>query len=101
AREAPANAPAPTRPQPPPAATEPPFYANLNVTWKDVELPKEWVGQPLATHGDLKVAGSPATFSANGQLAVGPPAKLADIALDVAGTPEQIQLKRFEILQKT
>ena len=80
---------------------ETPFYANLNVIWKDVELPKEWVGQPLATHGELKVAGSPATFNANGQLALGPPNKLADIAVDVAGTPEQVQVKRFEILQKS
>ncbi|MEJ0038778.1 MAG: translocation/assembly module TamB domain-containing protein [Gammaproteobacteria bacterium] len=78
-----------------------PLNANLNVTWKDVELPKEWVGQPLSTHGDLKVAGSPATFNANGQLALGPPNKLSDIAVDVAGTPEQVQVKRFEILQKT
>ena len=82
------------------AAANAPFQANLNVTWKDVELPKEWVGQPLSTHGELKVAGSPATFNANGQLALGPPNRLADIALDVAGTPEQVQVKRFEILQK-
>jgi len=83
------------------ASSAAPFYANLNVTWKDVKLPKEWVGQPLATHGELQVAGSPATFNANGQLALGPPNRLADIAVDVAGTPEQVQVKRFEILQKT
>jgi translocation and assembly module TamB len=102
AREAQATAPAPTPPQPAAASTETaPFYADLNVTWDDVELPKEWVGQPLATHGNLKVAGSMATFNANGQLALGPPNKLADIAVDVAGTPEQVQVKRLEILQKT
>ena len=78
-----------------------PFKANLNVTWKDVELPKEWVGQPLATHGELKVAGNTATFEANGQMALGPPGRLADISLAIAGTPEQVQVNRFEILQKT
>ena len=82
------------------AEAAPPFYANLQVQWKDVELPKEWVGQPLATHGELKVIGSPATFTADGKLALGPPGKLADIALDVAGTPEQIQVKQFAIVQK-
>jgi translocation and assembly module TamB len=102
ARDAPATAATPTRPQPgTPSAETAPFDANLNVTWSDVELPKEWVGQPLSTHGDLKVSGSPATFTANGQLALGPPNKLSDIAVDIAGTPEQVQLHRLEILQKT
>ena len=95
-----ANPSPPTEPQAAAGSPEPPFNANLNVTWKDVKLPKEWVGQPLSTHGDLKVTGSLATFNANGQLALGPPNRLADIALDVAGTPEQVQVKRFEILQK-
>lgn len=83
------------------AGATPSFLANLNVTWRDVELPKEWVGQPLATHGDIDIAGNTATFNANGQLALGPPNKLADIGVDIAGTPEQVQIKRFEILQKT
>jgi translocation and assembly module TamB len=82
------------------AETQPPFNANLNVVWRDVELPKEWVGQALSTRGELKVAGNPATFNANGQLALGPPNNLADIALQIDGTPEQVQLQRLEILQK-
>jgi translocation and assembly module TamB len=86
-----------TGPQPGTASA---FYANLAVTWKDVELPKEWVGQPLATRGELKVVGSTATFDAGGQMSIGPPGKLSDIALSVAGTPEQVQVKRFEIVQK-
>ncbi|HEY1284312.1 MAG TPA: translocation/assembly module TamB domain-containing protein [Steroidobacteraceae bacterium] len=85
------------------AASEnaPPFYANLQVQWKDVSLPKEWVGQPLASQGDLKVVGSTATFTADGQLALGPPDKLADIALAIAGTPQQIEVKQLTIVQKT
>ena len=85
----------------PGAANAPPFYANLQVQWKDISLPKEWVGQPLATHGDLKVVGSTATFTADGQLALGPPDKLAGIVLVVAGTPQQIEVKQFTIVQKT
>jgi len=97
-----AGAAAPTTPQPDTTRSEPAprFYANLNVSWKGVELPEEWVGQPLSTHGELKVRGSTATFDAGGQMSLGPPGKLADIALAVAGTPEQVQVKRFEILQK-
>ena len=78
----------------------PPLFANLNVRWTDVELPKEWVGQPLATHGEIKVIGSAATFTADGKLAVGPPGKLSDITLAVAGTPEQVQVEQFAIVQK-
>ena len=81
--------------------TSPPLSANLDVQWRDVELPKEWVGQVLATHGEIKVVGSPATFTADGKLAVGPPGKLSNIALAVAGTPEQVQVKQFAIVQKS
>jgi translocation and assembly module TamB len=78
----------------------PPFFANLLVQWQGVELPKEWVGQPLSTHGGLKVVGTPATFTADGQLSLGPPGHLADIALAITGTPEQIEVKRFSIIQQ-
>ena len=80
-------------------ANAPPFFANLLVQWKGVELPKEWVGQPLATHGELKMVGSMSTFTADGQLALGPPGHLADIVLAAAGTPQRIDVKRFSIVQ--
>ena len=85
----------------PDAPAAAPFFANLNVQWKGVELPKEWVGQPLGTHGELKVVGSPTTFTAGGKLALGPPAHLADITLDIAGTPEQIEVKQIAIVERT
>jgi translocation and assembly module TamB len=78
----------------------PPLFANLNVNWKGVELPKEWVGQPLGTHGEVKFVGSPATFTADGRLALGPPGHLADIVLAVAGTPEQIEVKQLAINER-
>ena len=82
-------------------AAAPPFTADLAVNWEGVELPKEWVGQPLSSHGRLKVAGSTATFEAGGSMALGPPGRLADIALSIEGTQEQIEVKRFEIVQKS
>jgi translocation and assembly module TamB len=82
-------------------AAAPPFYANLKVQWHDVQLPKEWVGQPLGSHGELKVVGSIKAFSADGQLALGPPNHLADITLAIAGTPEQIQVKQLAVIEKT
>jgi translocation and assembly module TamB len=82
-------------------ASAPPFFANVNVQWKDVHLPKEWVGQPLGSHGEVKVVGSLSTFTADGQLALGPPNHLADIVLAIAGTPEQIQVKQIEVKEKT
>jgi translocation and assembly module TamB len=80
---------------------EAPLTADLAVDWQDVGLPKEWVGQPLSTRGNLKVAGSTVRFEAGGNLALGPPGQLADIALDIDGTQEQIAVRRFEILQQT
>jgi len=83
------------------STSAPLFWANLVVQWKDVALPKEWVGQPLATYGELKVVGSTATFDANGHLALGPPGRLADIALAITGSPEQIAFERFEVIEKS
>jgi translocation and assembly module TamB len=82
-------------------ATAPPFYANLDMHWQEVVLPKEWVGQPLGSHGTVKVVGSMKTFTAGGRLALGPPDHLADIVIDVAGTPEQIQVKQLAVTEKT
>ncbi len=48
----------------------------------------------------MKVNGTPQVFAANGALAIGPPGKLADVTLDIDGTPEQIQIKQFGIVQK-
>ncbi|MDR2215842.1 MAG: hypothetical protein LBE59_08380, partial [Nevskiaceae bacterium] len=76
-----------------------PLNADLRVNWIDVQLPAEWVGQPLATRGEIKVLGSPEAFTANGQLALGPPDKLADIAIDIEGSTQRVQLRRLEVFQ--
>ncbi|MBX5460004.1 MAG: translocation/assembly module TamB domain-containing protein [Steroidobacteraceae bacterium] len=74
-----------------------PFFADLHASWKGVQLPQEWVGQPLATHGGVRVTGTPERFRADGQLSLGPPGRLSDIALAVAGTPERIEISQLSV----
>ena len=58
-----------------------------------------WVGQELHTHGALDLRGSSASATAQGKLALGPQDRVADIALDVDGTPERVELKQFDVSQ--
>ncbi|HEY6985203.1 MAG TPA: translocation/assembly module TamB domain-containing protein, partial [Rhodanobacteraceae bacterium] len=76
-----------------------PVSAKLTLNWDGVELPADLAGQPLATHGKLDVAGSAEKFHTEGALAIGPPGKLADIALDLDGTPDAIALKQLALKQ--
>ena len=76
-----------------------PVGAALVVEWEGVELPADLVGQPLATHGKLNASGSAEKFHADGALAIGPPGKLSDLALDLDGTPDAIALKQLALKQ--
>ena len=76
-----------------------PVSATLALDWKGVELPADLVGQPLATHGKLAASGSAEKFHAEGTLAIGPPGKLSDLALNLDGTPELITLKQLALKQ--
>jgi len=76
-----------------------PFVADIAVNWRDVLLPAQWVGQELASGGQLKVQGNLATFSAAGNLLLGPPKQLANITLALNGTPNEIELQRLSIVQ--
>ncbi|SFN16752.1 autotransporter secretion inner membrane protein TamB [Dokdonella immobilis] len=77
-----------------------PPRAALKADWSEVVLPADLVGQALATRGELAIEGDTATFSARGNLALGPPGKLADIGLDIAGTPEAITLNTVRLKQE-
>ncbi len=79
-------------------AANPPT-AVLALDWQDVELPADLVGQRLATHGHIDAGGSADAYHAQGTLAVGPPGQLADIALDLNGTPQAITLDRLALKQ--
>ena len=76
-----------------------PLSAVLELHWSDVALPAELVGQPLASHGQLSVKGSTAQFHAAGELALGPPGQLAQLALALDGTPQQIDLRTLRLVQ--
>jgi translocation and assembly module TamB len=76
-----------------------PVSADLNIDWQGVELPADLVGQPLATHGKVRAAGSSAQYEAKGELTIGPPDKFADIVLDIAGTPQLITLRQIDLKQ--
>jgi translocation and assembly module TamB len=76
-----------------------PVSATLALNWEGVELPTDLVGQPLATHGKLDASGSAEKFHAEGALAIGPPGKLSDIALNLDGTPDAIALKQLALKQ--
>src|SRR5690606_35265483 len=76
-----------------------PLAAELKADWQGIELPADLVGQPLATHGSLAINGSPAQFAAKGSLALGPPDALADIDVDISGTPDAITLNTVRLKQ--
>ena len=77
-----------------------PVTANVAATWNDISVPVAWVGQELFTHGRLNVQGSAQAYTARGALALGPPDRVADIQLDLQGTPERVELKQFDISQE-
>jgi len=76
-----------------------PVSATLALHWNDVVLPADLVGQALATHGRIDASGSADRFHAAGNLSIGPPGQLADLALDLDGTPEAIALKQLALQQ--
>jgi translocation and assembly module TamB len=76
-----------------------PIDAALAIDWNNVRLPAELVGQPLASNGQLTVNGSTARFHAGGKLQLGPPGQLADLALNLDGTPQQITLHTLDLRQ--
>ncbi|HEU4669442.1 MAG TPA: translocation/assembly module TamB domain-containing protein [Dyella sp.] len=76
-----------------------PVSADLSVQWKDVSLPKELVGQPLASEGSLALKGSTDRFRAHGEVSVGPPGKPAHLAIDLDGTPQAIDLRTLALKQ--
>jgi len=77
-----------------------PFYADLAVKWRDVEIPEKVAGQKLSTQGSITAQGNPSEFATRGDLSIGPPGKLANIALIANGTPEMITLEKLSVVQK-
>jgi translocation and assembly module TamB len=78
-----------------------PVSAVLQANWDAVELPADLVGQALATHGSLELGGSANAYHAEGAFALGPPGQLADITIDLDGTPEVVNLNRVALVQES
>ncbi|MGH7757466.1 MAG: translocation/assembly module TamB domain-containing protein, partial [Vulcanimicrobiaceae bacterium] len=76
-----------------------PLSATATLAWNDVQLPADLAGQMLATHGKLAVAGSTDDYRAEGEFAIGPPGKPANIALKLDGTPQTIALEQLTLQQ--
>jgi translocation and assembly module TamB len=77
-----------------------PVTAKIAATWNQIVVPAAWAGQQLFTHGELNVQGSAEAYTARGKLAVGPQDRVADIALDLQGTPQRVELKQFDVSQQ-
>jgi translocation and assembly module TamB len=76
------------------------WTSKAQARWRDVVVPPAWAGQELHTRGELDFDGNPQLYNAQGKLSLGPPQRIADIALQVRGTPELIELRQFDIVQK-
>jgi len=76
-----------------------PISADLAIDWNGLELPASLVGQTLDSQGHLIAKGSAERYHAEGDIAIGPPGKPAKLALNLDGTPRQIQLRTLDLLQ--
>ncbi|MBL8266767.1 translocation/assembly module TamB domain-containing protein [Steroidobacter sp.] len=76
------------------------WTSKVSARWRDVVVPPAWAGQELYTRGELTFDGNPQLYNANGRIALGPKQQQADIALNVRGTPELVELQQFDIVQK-
>ncbi|WP_346949619.1 translocation/assembly module TamB domain-containing protein [Dyella sp.] len=76
-----------------------PVSGDLTIAWKDLLLPASLAGQDLASQGSLKARGSADAFHAEGDVDVGPPGRLAKLALNLDGTPKLITLHTLELKQ--
>lgn len=78
----------------------PPSVA-LVVDWQGVELPPDLAGEPLATHGSVKVDGNTAQYSASGAFAIGPPGRPTEATFTLDGRPQDIELTNLVLKQGT
>lgn len=77
-----------------------PLTATAEAKWHDIVIPAVWTGQELHTHGQLDFSGNAQAYGISGALSLGPPQRIADIALEVRGSPQRVELEQFDIVQK-
>ncbi|MHC1480899.1 translocation/assembly module TamB domain-containing protein [Frateuria aurantia] len=71
----------------------------LTLGWKGLSLPAAWMGQPMNSSGQLQFRGSASQFAGAAQLELGPPGRLAQLKLDIQGTPRQLLIQQLVIDQ--
>lgn len=76
-----------------------PTAAKMTATWNDISIPEQFAGQALRTEGSLNFDGSSDAYQATGRMKLGPPDQVADIELDVRGSPSSVVLDQFDIVQ--
>ena len=76
-----------------------PVQAKLKIDWQNVVLPADLTGQVLTTNGSLDAGGSSENFHARGVVDIGPPGNPANLALNLDGTPEQINVHTLDLKQ--
>ncbi|MBT2145406.1 MULTISPECIES: translocation/assembly module TamB domain-containing protein [unclassified Rhodanobacter] len=76
-----------------------PLSAALDIRWNDLLLPADLAGQALASRGALKASGSADAYHAEGDVDIGPPGKLAKLALNLDGTPQLVTLHTLQLKQ--
>jgi translocation and assembly module TamB len=76
-----------------------PVAAKVDAQWSEITVPEQWAGQVLRTEGTLAFDGSAESYRANGRVRLGPPDRIADIELNVQGSPSAVNLQQFDIVQ--
>lgn len=76
-----------------------PLSAQLDIRWDALQLPAELVGQALVSHGRLKASGSADRYHAEGEVAIGPPGKPAQLTLNLDGTPQRVAVHTLALKQ--
>jgi translocation and assembly module TamB len=76
-----------------------PVRGDLAIAWKNLQLPADLAGQALASQGSLVARGSAEQYHAEGDVDIGPPGKLAKLALNLDGTPKQVTLHTLQLKQ--
>ncbi len=76
-----------------------PLSGKLDIRWHDVMLPADLAGQALASQGQLSAHGSAQNYHAEGDIDIGPPGKLARLALNFDGNPQAITLHTLALKQ--
>ena len=76
-----------------------PLRGKLDIRWHGLMLPADLAGQVLASQGQLTAHGSAQKYHAEGDIEIGPPGKLAKLALNLDGNPQSITLHTLALKQ--